>query len=297
MDVTKLLTNYNFRSKLLALYVLMKKSNSREAEPFHCPHCGENSALTSDKVSFNFNYAKDQDCLFVIAYLGCSNPNCMKTTILCEEIYLKNKTDKSGYDIANFIVNTDAPDKIIYPATLHCFFPIRENPELVYPHNEDKDFIPSKILEDFLELQRISNLSTTATVMFARRFLERIILDKWPEVTNAKKWRYEFPTLDEMINWLDEDCNGQKRYANADAMDSLRRIGNKTIHIYSPTEDIEISSADIDEITAELDAIIEELYIIPKIREQRHKRIADLAQKASDKSKVLLKETTAGTNS
>lgn len=294
MDVTKLLANYTFKSKLLVLYA---RINEDERDPFHCPHCGENSTLISEKVSFDFHYAKDQDCLFVIAYLGCSNPNCMKTTILCEEVYLAKKFDKYGYDIAKFIVNADDPAKIVNSAILHCFFPIQENPELIYSHDDDRDFIPSKILEDFLELQRISNLSTTATVMFARRFLERIILDKWPEVTNAKKWRYGFPTLEEMTDWLDEDCNDQKRYANTDVMDSLRRIGNKAIHIYSPIKDIEISSADIDEITAELDAIIEELYIIPKIREQRHKRIADLAQKASDKSKVLLKETTTGTNS
>lgn len=293
MDVTKLLANYNFKSKLLVLYVLMEKSEKREAEPFHCPHCGGNSALSSDKVSFDFHYAKKQDCLFVIAYLGCSNPNCMQTTILCEEIYLTKKFDEYAYNLVDSILKTENPAKIISSAILHCFFPIRENPELVYPHEDDRDFIPSKIFEDFLELQRISNLSTIATVMFARRLLERIILAKWPEIADAKKWKHGFPTLDEMIGWIDEDNNGQKKYANAETMYSLKSIGNKTVHIYSPTEDVEVSSADIDEIISELDAIITELFIIPKAREQRQKYIADLAQIAAEKSTELRNTTIA----
>lgn len=110
--------------------------------------------------------------------------------------------------------------KQIEASNLRCIHPLLENSELDFTHNDDKEFIPPKILEDFIELQKVSNFSITAIVMLARKFLERIILEKWPEVLTAKKWKYEFPTLKEMINWLDNDNDGQKRYTNADVMDS-----------------------------------------------------------------------------
>ena len=153
----------------------------------------------------------------------------------------------------------DGLHKQIEASNLRCVHPLQENPELVFPHNDDKEFIPPQILEDFLELQRISSFSPTASAMFARRFLERIILDKWTEVVTAEKWNHGFPTLDNMISWHGEEQNGHKQYDDTDVLDAMRGIGNKTIHIYSSTEDIEILPADIDEIIAKLDAIIAEL--------------------------------------
>ena len=294
MDASKLIKNlYNKTIQLLYYRYILYESEHTERLPFHCPIC--NAATMIDRYDLNFGHSYNQTdhILYLTAQIICPSPDCGHTTILMEEIKFKKDYTFISFDE----LLKDGLYKQIEASNLRCIHPLLENPELVFPHNDDKEFIPPQVLEDFLELQRVSNFSTTAAIMLARRFLERIILDKWSEVASAKKWKHGFPTLDEMIAWLDEDNNGQKRYANADVMDSLRRVGNKTIHIYSPTKDIEISSADIDEIIAELDTIIEELYIIPKIREQRRKHIADLAQKASDKSKALLKETTTEANS
>ena len=290
MDVTKLLEDFPFKSKLLVLYRILEKSPKRMSA-FHCPYCEENSTLTNDKADFDFQYKKDQNFLYIIAYIECSNPHCRKTTILCEELLLTKKYDAYGYTVANAILDDENLDNIILSSTLRCFLPIEENPTLIFPHNDDKEFIPPQVLEDFLELQRISNSSPTASAMFARRFLERIILDKWPDVVTAKNWRQGFPTLDNMIDWLGEDMNGQMRYDNIDVMDAIRGIGNKTIHIYSSKENIGITSADIGEIIAELDAIITELYVYPAQRKQRKEHIASLAQVTLEKSKELKKAT------
>ena len=140
-------------------------------------------------------------------------------------------------------------------------------------------------------MQQIVQLSSTASVMLARRLLERIILDKWPQVITAQKWRFGFPTLEEMTSWLEGCEEEERRYTDANVMDSIRVIGNKTTHIYSATKDIAISKSDVDLIIAELDAIINDLYITPGKRAMRKRNIESLAKRAEDDS-LLLKQGT-----
>ena len=65
-----------------------------------------------------------------------------------------------------------------------------------------------------------------------------------------------------------EKSEWTKRYDNIDVMITIRGIGNKTINICSPTEDIKVSPTIIDEIIAKLAAIITELYIYPAQQKQ-----------------------------
>ena len=294
MDATKLLANYKFKSKLFALYFNLEESGRKTTEPFHCPHCGGNTTLTDDNVSFDFHYDEKHNCLYITAYLECMNPNCLKLTVLYEEIYLSRKFDScTTYDIKKEILASDKPNELISSTDLHCIIPAQETPELAFPHDEDKEMIPSNVLEDFFELQRISNFSITASVMFARRLLERIILNRWPDVVTAKNWKYGFPTLNNMIDWLDEDIDGKKRYDNTDVMHSLRIIGNKAIHVFSPTKDINISTAGIKEMIAAFDSIINEIYIIPESRKRKREYIEGLARETEERSEELKKETIA----
>lgn len=288
MDATKLIKNlYNRTGKLLYYQYILYESGYNERLPFHCPICNTATMINRHDINFDHSYNPTDHILYLTAYIICPSPNCGHTTILMEEI--KFKKDYTFISFADLL--KDGLHKQIEASSLHCIHPLQENPELVFPHNDDKEFIPQQILEDFLELQRISSFSPTASAMFARRFIERVILDKWPEVVTAKKWRNDFPTLDNMIDWLGGELNGHKQYDNTDVLDAIRGIGNKTIHIYSPTEDIKVSSPVIDEIIAELDAIITELYIYPAQRKQRKERIEALAQATLEKSKELKKVT------
>ena len=287
MNATKLIKNlYNSQEELI-YYKYMFGYEYDKRLPFHCPICNAATMIDRYDLQFDYSYNQADHILYLAAYIICPSPDCGHTTILMEKITFKN-----DYTFISFEeLLKDGIHKQIESSSLHCIHPLQENPELVFPHNDDKEFIPPQVLEDFLELQRISNFSPTASAMFARRFLERIILDKWPDVVTAKNWRQGFPSLDNMIDWLGEDLNGQMRYDNIDVMDAIRGIGNKTIHIYSSKENIGITSADIGEIIAELDAIITELYVYPAQRKQRKEHIASLAQGTLEKSKELKKAT------
>ena len=288
MDAKKLIKNFYSRDEILIYYrYILYESGYSERLPFHCPICNASSMIDRYDMNFNYSYNPTDHILYLTANIICPSPDCGHTTILMEEI--KFKTDYTFISFDELL--KDGLHKQIEAANLRCTHPLQGNPELVFPHFEDKEFIPHQILEDFFELQRISSLSPTASVMLARRLLERIILAKWPEVTTARDWRYDFPTLENMIDWLGDNLNGQKRYDNADVMDAIRGIGNKTIHVYSPTKDIKVSTTVIDEIITELDAIITELYVYPAQRKQRKERITALAQATIEESKELKRAT------
>ena len=288
MDASKLIKNlYDKPEKLLYYQYILYESGYNERLPFHCPICNTATMINRYDINFDHSYNPTDHILYLTAYIICPSPNCGHTTILMEEIKFKKDYTFISFDE----LLKDGLHKQIEASNLRCIHPLLENPELVFAHANDKEFIPPQILEDFFELQRISNFSQTASAMFARRFLERIILYKWPEIITAKKWNRGFPTLDNMIDWLREEQDGQKRYDNADVMDAIRGIGNKTIHIFSPKENIEISAIAVKEIIAELDSIITELYVYPGQRKQRKGCIEALAQDASEKSKELKKAT------
>lgn len=290
MDTSKILCKFKTKSSLLPVFVWMKNSYNDTTMPFHCPYCNENSHIVSSNVSLAFDYNKNLNHLHIVAFIGCSNPDCRKTTILHEDIHLLKKYDENGYDIAESIIaeyTKTGIEAYELADTGHCLLPYQDNPEILYQYEDVKDLIHPKIRKDFIEMQQIAQLSSTASVMLARRLLERIILDKWPQVITAQKWRFGFPSLEEMISWLEGYEEGEKRYTDANVMDSIRVIGNKTTHIYSSTEDIAISKSDADLIIAELDAIINDLYIIPGKRAMRKKNIESLAQRAEENSQLL----------
>lgn len=284
VEASNLLRKCDVKANLLLYHYEI--TSFGEKFPFHCPYCGKNTVLTRDNFSSKVHYDEDRNFLYLISFITCGDPKCGKITVLGEEIHLKKRYNTTYYDnIIDLIMNDEEGfNNVILSTTLYCFIPAQENPDLIFPHYDDKDNINDIVLEDYFELQRVSQISPLASMILSRRLLERMILDKWPNIINERKWKHDMPTLKEMIDWLDEEENGQKRYNDTDIMQYIRQIGNKTVHVDSGIERVKITAEEVRVVIEELDSIINEFYVLPNKREKAKRRIKELSAKLQNNS-------------
>ncbi len=115
----------------------------------------------------------------------------------------------------------------------------------IYPSNVINDiktflYVPNKLISDYEEMAKLVNVSAGAAVAFGRRCLERLIITKWPKVREQHK-NNMVPRLTEMIKWLQ---NNHPEVIELEAMDAIKIIGDKAIHVFDTEKDVEISIQD-----------------------------------------------------
>ncbi|RJS04853.1 DUF4145 domain-containing protein [Xanthomonas sp. CFBP 7698] len=129
------------------------------------------------------------------------------------------------------------------------------------------DYIPAVIIEDYQEACAIAHLSPKASATLSRRCLQGIIRDYWG---------ISLRTLNAEISALEDKID----FSTYQAIDAVRKIGNIGAHM---ERDINVV-VDVDPEEATLlismiEMVIKDWYISRNDREQRTKKLLELAAK------------------
>ena len=165
-------------------------------------------------------------------------------------------------------------------------YPVQED-KLLYEYKEDAGYIPEMIMNDFIETQRLLSVSPNASIVFARKTLERIILECWPEIIEAPHKDGELPSLASMITWLEDT----KKYDDTETLVYLKDIGNCAIHIMNPQEEIRYSYDHAVLALGVIDTLLDTLFIGPRKKKDRRNHLKELSVKSKIEKKNQTKKT------
>ena len=245
-----------------------------------CPHCGVAHKILKDDVEIIFNCSS----LFkneVFALIKCDNPDCKKIAVYMEE-YECMDTSTYTEDYMEIVTNMD----LFRLIDRRIIYPVQED-KLLYEYKEDAGYIPEMIMNDFIETQRLLSVSPNASIVFARKTLERIILEYWPDIIEAPHKDGELPSLASMITWLEDT----KKYDDTETLVYLKDIGNCAIHIMNPQEEIRYSYDHAVLALGVIDTLLDALFIAPRKKEDRRNHLKELSVKSKIEKKNQTKKT------
>ncbi|WP_349782345.1 DUF4145 domain-containing protein [Xanthomonas arboricola] len=223
-----------------------------------CPWCNHSSVVTDNSTGNHFNFYNENKhgrMRFMTIATTCLNPSCKEFTL---RAYLHSMS---------------------YPGPTR-----QEKATLVEewrlrPSSAAKpmpDYIPSVILEDYMEACAIASLSPKASATLSRRCLQGMI---------RNFWKISGRTLNDEINQLEEKIDP----TTFEAINAIRHIGNIGAHM---ERDINIV-VDVDPEEAALlismiEMLIKDWYIEKYERDQRVSKLLEMskAKQATRKTKA-----------
>ena len=245
----------------------LEKFENDDLVSYVCPHCGVAGMLSYDQIKVAVN-SIDAFHAEVFARVVCLNPSCKKAAVFMEE-YESRRTGGEFNDMEEFLEmshNFQLQNRM-------TIYPEAKSIPLMFEYQNTRQYIPELIYDDFILTQRLLSISTNATIVFARRTLERIILDKWPDVVGAPHKEGELPSLASMLNWLEE----QGKYSEVITLKALKNIANYATHIMDPNQNITFSIQEAHMILLALDKLITDVYIKPGENKEYQIRMNELA--------------------
>ncbi|GAA09520.1 hypothetical protein ATPR_2524 [Acetobacter tropicalis NBRC 101654] len=231
---------------------------------WECPYCGKSQVVTRPQsiwrvADLRINGQKEGPLAAEIIAIGCSNTECLKTTIkvsICEATYPSPA-----------VCVIDSDKKPLVDMYLLPFSSAKPQP----------DYIPEPIREDYYEACKIRDLSPKASATLIRRCLQGMIRD----FAGIKK-----NTLNGEITALKEAItNGTADRSitpeSVEAIDHIRTIGNIGAHMEKDINtiiDVEPNEAEVLINVTEM--LFDEWY---GARHKRAQRLAQVMQIADDK--------------
>lgn len=251
-----------------------------------CPHCGVAHKISKDDIEIFLN----SDSLYwneAFATIKCDNPECKKTAVYMEKYKCMDTTEYTkDYNeiVQNMRIFKLVDSRLIYPL---------EEDKLLYDYRDDIRYVPERIMNDFIEAQKLIPISPNASIIFARKTLERIILEHWPNVIEAWHKEGELPSLASMITWLE----GEKEYEDTETLVYLKDIGNCAVHIMNSQEEIRYSYEHAALALGVIDTLLHSLFIEPRKREERRNELKELASQSKLEKKSQINKTLSGSSS
>jgi hypothetical protein len=233
-----------------------------------CPFCQNRQTVTDSK------YHSQQHGIAVgeskhgrigvhLLAIGCSNPNCKDVQI-------------------SLHVGTDKSQNLQYAYQFHKAISTHNlRPES--SHKIQPDFIPTPIVQDYIEASRIRDLSPKASATLSRRCIQGMIRD----FCKISKNRL-IDEITELSKLLDAGtAPAGVNSESVEAIDHVRSIGNIGAHM---EKDIDII-VDVDpgEAQALLDLIemlFEEWYVARNTRQERLAKLKTIADEKAAAKKV-----------
>ncbi len=235
---------------------------------FTCPHCKTFCNLYSYQYTFD-SFEIDK------IHCGCTIkvkcPNCNKYSLYY--IWYTGEIIEQGFEgNVQYLKITEIEEiKQIYPRekTIAKTFP---------------DYVPKQLITFYEEMCDLYPVNTNATAIWARKWVEKFIII---ESSDIEKKDLKDKTLDKKIELFNQNKNTS---LDASILTALRRIGNKTIHIFSSDEDIEISHEDAYLIIKNIEYLINYFYIVPHEKKESEDALLALETTVVNKSKELSKQ-------
>lgn len=231
-----------------------------------CPHCGTTQTVVSDKTDLNTHSISLSDQhegpLLIQDYsIGCSNPNCLRTTI-------RIKIANGKYNGNRYVFFTDA---------------ISIFDQQVYPLGASKpqpDYIPLPIREDYFEACLIRDFSPKASATLIRRCLQGMIRD-FAKIAKAR-------LIDEITALRAAVDAGTADRAismeSVDAIDKVRGIGNIGAHMEKDIDLIvEVDPGEAQALIELVEMLFAEWY---GARDRRQARLAHIEMIAAAKKEA-----------
>lgn len=226
-----------------------------------CPHCATTQTVVDEKRDVNWrsiSLKSQSDGNLVVQDLsvGCSNPNCLKTTIRVKvgEGEYKNQ----GY---RFLQG----GSVIFD-------------QFVYPQGAAKpqpDYIPAPIREDYHEACLIRDFSPKASATLIRRCLQGMIRD----FAGISKDRLidEIKALRKAVD--DGSADRAVSIESVEAIDRVRGIGNIGAHMEKDINQIvEVDPGEAQALIELVEMLFEEWYAARQKRVDRLARIDSISE-------------------
>ncbi len=233
-----------------------------------CPFCQRpqtvsNSKFHSEQYGLALGDTKHGRIGLKVIAIGCSNPSCKDVSIA---VIIGTATNQNQEYIFYF------KDEI----SVH-----RIRPES--SHKLQPDFIPTPIIQDYIEASRIRDLSPKASATLARRCIQGMIRD-FCKISKNK-------LIDEIIELAKRLQDGTApagvNSESVEAIDHVRSIGNIGAHM---EKDIDvIVDVDPGEAQALLDLIemlFEEWYVARNTRQLKLAKLKTIADEKAEAKKA-----------
>lgn len=231
-----------------------------------CPYCAHVQTVTDSRwfehsAHINVGGTVEGSLSSCTIAIGCANSDCNKITVT-----FSIRPDQSlQYE---YRVNWDSEP----------FYNRR-----VLPENSSKpqpSYIPSQIVEDYVEACMISNYSPKASATLSRRCIQGMIRD-FAKISKA--------TLFAEINALRDAVNDGKAPAGVtietiEAIDHLRSIGNIGAHMERDIDVIvPVDPGEAHALIELIEMLLDEWYVA---RHRRQERLATIAKISEEKRKI-----------
>ncbi len=241
-----------------------------------CPHC-------NTLCKFEINYIKkskfkiSKNIFGVIMSFYC--PSCENSFTYLMEIKSQQDLTKLNYDFFSYGYQYYINDKDIKIISIKQIFPREKTIAKTFP-----DYVPKQLITFYEEMCELYLINNNATAIWARKWVEKFMII---ESSGFDKNELNNKTLDEKITLFNQNSNTS---LDASILTALRRIGNKTVHIFSSNEDVEISQSEASLIITNIEYLIKYYYIVPHEKELAENALLDLEKTVVDKSNELSKQ-------
>lgn len=234
--------------------------------PFNwtCPHCSVTQTVVDQKCvdntrTISLSNQVEGDLLISDMAVGCSNPDCLKTTI-------RIKIAPGRYRNSDYRFDTDGEtvfDQFVYPQGMA---------------KPQPDFIPKPIREDYKEACLIRELSPKASATLIRRCLQGMIRH-FAGISKATLYA-EIQSLRASVDGGTADRAISTE--SVDAIDSVRGIGNIGAHMEKDINQIlEVDPGEAQALIDLVEMLFDEWY---GAREKRKERLAHIGSIAAAKA-------------
>lgn len=238
-----------------------------------CPHCNETQTVISEKThAYTMGLLVDSSTAEQLAFqthsIGCSNPECEKTSV----------TGKLGY--------------AKYNGARYVFLPGREllYDQSIYPQGAAKpqpDYIPEPLRTDYYEACLIRELSPKAAATLTRRCLQGMIRD-FAKIKKGSLF-LEITALKEAVENGDADRSISEE--SVEAIDHVRGVGNIGAHMEKDIDVIvDVDAGEAQALIELVEMLFDEWY---GARERRKQRLAKVSQIADEKQRQLAEQKAA----
>jgi hypothetical protein len=227
-----------------------------------CPFCGHHQTLTDGKFDireFGINVGENiyGELAYRLVTTGCSNPKCAKVQV--EFTFGTAIVKAVGGHRRTFLNDVISTVQVL-------------------PESNAKpqpDFIPLALRNDYTEACRIKDLSPKASATLARRCLQGMIRN-FCDITKGRLVD-EIDTLREVA--VAGKAPSGVTIESIDAIDHVRGIGNIGAHMEKDINlIIDVEPNEAQALIELIELLFEEWYIARETRQQRLKRVQEIAE-------------------
>jgi len=241
-----------------------------------CPFCGDHQTLTEGKydienLGIHVGENSHGELACQVLAVGCSNPECAKVQI-------------------SFILGTTRKNPVGHQRK-HIFNVISRTQ--IIPESNAKpqpDFIPLALRNDYTEACRIINLSPKSSATLARRCLQGMIRN-FCSITKGRLVD-EIDTLREFV--VAGKAPSGVTIESVDAIDHVRGVGNIGAHMEKDIDlIIDVEPGEAQALIELIELLFDEWYVARETRQQRLKRVQQIAEDKKDAKAGLVAQSPA----